>query len=112
MVIPSLMLIMGKSFIRVRPKNKRSKIYYRTERSMRDVNTKRFAHQVCGKFYLWAGKWCALLSGVVAVIFLRFSVIQFETACGICLLLETLLLLFAVPLTEKALAHRFGQDFV
>ena len=112
MVLPTIMLVLGKNFMRVRPKNKRSKIYYRTERSMRDDNTKRFAHQVCGKFYLWFGKWSMLFTCIIGIVFMRFPLQSFETACGVWLLCETLMLFAAVPLTERALAHRYGHDYI
>ncbi|MCR4955781.1 MAG: SdpI family protein [Lachnospiraceae bacterium] len=110
-MLPMLMLFLGKCFLRVRPNSKRCKIYYRTMRSMRNTTTTRFAHQVCGKFYSWAGRWSLLISLVVAVVFLKFPLAGYETACGLCLLMQTILLIVAVPLTEKALSHRFGREF-
>lgn len=111
-ILPLMMLLMGQCFVRVRPKSKRCRIYYRTERSMKNDTTTRFAHQVCGKFYIWAGKWTMIFTVVIAFAFLRMPLIQYETACGVWMIVETCFLLFGVPLTEKALSHRFGRDFV
>ncbi|MBE5906739.1 MAG: SdpI family protein [Lachnospiraceae bacterium] len=112
LVLPIMMRAMGQCFVRVRPQSKRCRIYYRTERSMKNDTTTRFAHQVCGKFYMWAGKWSLLITIGLSIAFFRLPIASYETACGIWLMCETVLLLFGVPLTERALSHRFGRNLI
>lgn len=112
MTIPLAMIFMGQCLVKVRPRSKRCRIYYRTERSMRNTTTTRFAHQVCGKYYIWAGKWTMIFTAVIAIAFSRMPIERYETACGIWMIVETCFLLFGVFLTEKALSHRFGHDLV
>ena len=111
-VIPVLMLLIGIRFVRVRPQSRNCRIYYRTARSMRNDRTNRFAHQVCGKFYLLFGKGSLLVTVILSLIFLRLPLSGYETASGVWLLVETIMLIVAVPLTEKALLHRFGEKAV
>lgn len=109
--LPIIMLVLGKNFVRVRPRRKNCKIYYRTERSMVDETTTRFAHQFCGKFYLWMGKRLLLITIILSIIFLKMSLQVYETMSGVWLLVETIILLIAVPFTEHALQEKFGTRY-
>lgn len=109
--IPIIMMVIGRNFLRVHPRRKNCKIYYRTERSMVDASTTRFAHQFCGKFYLWMGKRLLLITLLISIVFLKLSLSFYETLSGVWLMVETIVLLVAVPFTEHALEQKFGRHY-
>ena len=105
-LLPIMMIIVGSIMMRSKPRNAKSKVYYCTERSMRNVDTRRYAHKICGGFYVWVGKRLLIVSPLISII-VRISMAKLIPLCGVWLLLETCCMLFAVPFTEIALKNKF-----
>lgn len=106
LLMPVAMVIMGMKLLRAKPRKER---YYRTERALRNEATERYAHKICGRFYLWIGKRLLLITLLFGIILLRLNSDLFEPFCGVILLIEISSLLLAVPLTEGALKNKFDN---
>ena len=106
LLMPVAMVFMGMKLLRAKPRKER---YYRTERALRNETTERYAHKICGRFYLWIGKRLLFITLLFGIVLLRANQTRFEPICGIILLMEIAALLLAVPLTEGALKNKFDN---
>ncbi len=106
--LPIFMIVGGRKMMRVRPQSKKFKMYYRTERANRNMRTQKYAHHICGRFYYSVGTKLLPCSVLLGIILLRPALTRFEPLCGVWLMVEVVLLLIAVPLTERGLERKFG----
>ncbi len=109
LILPMMMSFFGRNLVRTKVYGRNGRVYYRTERSMKNQATKTYAHKVCGRFYVWVGRRAIIVSIVMALIFIFIPVRYYETLCGIWLMTEMVMLLSAVPVTENALKKKFYQ---
>lgn len=107
-IVPVGMIVMGRTFLKIRPSETNSRVYYRTERAMMTSETKRYAHKICGRYCFKTGVRLLFVVIILGLILLRHSLKIYEPTCGIILIIEMAMLLFAVPLTEYALEKKFG----
>ena len=110
LLIPLLMLFIGKGFIKRGPE-KINMIYgYRTGMSMKNQDTWDFAHRHCGK--LW--KWIGIISLPLSVIPYLFVLGKGEDTIGVLMTIivsiQTLVLIGSIFPTEIALRKRFDSD--
>ena len=110
LLIPLLMLFIGKGFI-TRGVEKINMIYgYRTGMSMKNQDTWDFAHRHCGK--LW--KWIGIISLPLSVIPYLFVLGKGEDTIGVLMTIivsiQTLVLIGSIFPTEIALRKRFDSD--
>lgn len=67
LILPVLMVVIGKVFVK-NPPRKINRVYgYRTHRSMKNQDTWNFAHLYCGKLW-WKAGWVMLLLSVVSML--------------------------------------------
>lgn len=110
LLLPAIMLIGGKLFLTHTPKKINNWVGYRTERSMKNGDTWRFAHLCAGRFW-W--KWGLVLLPVATVpmLFLLGQAEELTAAIGCVLMgLQMIPLLAVIPHTEKALRAAFDRD--
>lgn len=105
MMMPITMVLLGRKLTAANIKTKER--YYRTARSLRDSETARYAHKICGGFYLWMGKRLLIVTIIFGLFPLRLFLNKVEPLCGIFLLIEISMLILAVPFTESALKSKF-----
>lgn len=109
-LIPGLMIICGKYYIKKAPKNINHFVGYRTSRSMKNNETWKFAHNYMGK--LWFKYGVGLL--IVSVLLMFLPIGQDEDAVGGLAAIITTVQVFVmiVPgvLTEKALKENFDEE--
>ncbi len=109
-LIPLLMLLIGKSFIKNSPK-KINMIYgYRTGMSMKNKDTWEFAHHHCGKLWKWMGAVMLPLSEMPFIFVIGKSEDTIGVLMTVIVSLQTLLLIASIFPTEIALRKNFDSD--
>lgn len=110
MMLPLIMIICGKWFLKSAPKEINTVFGYRTSRSMKNKDTWDFAHKYCGK--LWY-KWGVVMLPVSAAA-LFFIIGKNENIIGIVggiiCAVQTIILISSIYPTEKALKSNFDKD--
>lgn len=110
LLIPAVMLIAGKLFLKNLPKNINWIIGYRTGMSMKNEDTWAFAHQTAGAFW-WKWGWVTLaITAVSMLLLLRRSVEIVSVAGCIVMFLQLIPVIAVIPHTEKALRNTFDKD--
>ena len=110
LLIPGLMIICGKYYIKKAPKNINHFVGYRTKRSMKNNETWNFAHNYMGK--LWFKYGVVLL--IVSVLLMFLPIGQDEDAVGglaaIITMVQAFVMIVPGVLTEKALKDNFDEE--
>ena len=109
-IIPALMIIFGKYYIKKAPKNINHFVGYRTTRSMKNKETWEFAHNYMGKLWYKYG----IVLFVISAALMLLTMGQDEDAVGGLAAIITTVQVFVmiVPgiLTEKALKENFDEE--
>ena len=109
-IIPALMIIFGKYYIKKAPKNINHFVGYRTTRSMKNKETWNFAHNYMGKLWYKYG----IVLFVISAALMLLTMGQDEDAVGGLAAIITTVQVFVmiVPgiLTEKALKENFDEE--
>lgn len=107
LIIPLTMVGGGLLFVKNPPKTINSFYGYRTRRSSQSKDAWIFAHHYCGRLWFWVG--CLLLPiTVVGMLFLiggDADTVGFGG--GMLCLVQGMLLVLTIPLTESALKKKF-----
>ena len=110
LLIPALMIIVGRFMWKRPPRSINAAIGYRTARSMKSMDSWLFAHHYCGRLW-WKIGWVMLIPSFI--IYLPFSNSSENTIAIIGSILITFqcaaLILSIVP-TENALKRNFTED--
>lgn len=110
LLLPAIMLVAGKAFMKNSPKKINQIIGYRTTMSMKNEDTWQFAHAVAGKFW-WKWGWGTLPVAVVPMLFVLGQSEDMIAVVGLIIMCVLMLPLLAViPHTEKALRNTFDED--
>ena len=110
LLVPVIMLIAGRMMWKHCPKEINGLIGYRTARSMKNMDTWRFAHEYCGK--LW---WKIGLIMVVPTILIHIPFYHRDEATvgivgGILAAMQCIILIGSIFSTEHALKMAFNND--
>ena len=109
LLVPVLMIVLGRWMQKHCPARINRVVGHRTKRSMKNPDTWRFAHEYCGRLW-WKWGWRMLLPSVLVLLpFMHRSEDAAGTACGLLVTVQSLLLLFSIILTEKALKRSFPE---
>ena len=110
LLVPFLMIGLGKSFLKKAPKEINALYGYRTTRSMKNRDTWEFAHHYCGKIWHVCG-WILL---PVSLLPMFFVIGQSDDTIGylggFIELVQVLFLIGSVIPTEIALKKNFDQN--
>lgn len=109
-LIPVTMIVCGWMMWKHCPKNINGLIGYRTSRSMRNMDTWKFAHEHCGKFW-WIIGWISLMPSVI--IHIPFYGTEDNTigvVGGILVTIQVIILMATIYPTEQALKRNFTDD--
>ena len=110
LLIPIIMILFGRAFLKKAPKEINYVFGYRTSRSMKNRDTWEFAHRYCGKIWLICG---LALIPFVAGIMLCFIGADTKTVGYVgasMLVFPLLLIILSVILTERALKNTFDKS--
>ena len=108
--IPLVMIVVGRMTWKHCPKNINSLIGYRTTRSMKNMDTWKFAHEYCGKLWRKLG-WLIMILTVLMYIPLYQSNDNIIGIAGVVLItIQCTVLIISIYPTEKALKEHFNDD--
>lgn len=109
-IIPILMVVFGILFEKKPPKKINDYYGYRTVRSMRNMDTWVYAHRYAGNLYKRVFIVVLILSIIISVFMINFnSNIQIIVDL-ILLLVQTIILVGCIPIVERELKRRFGDE--
>ena len=110
LLIPVILIIAGRMMWKHCPKKINTVYGYRTKRSMKNMDTWRFAHNYCGKLW-WKIGWFSLFPSVVVQIpFFESSEDVIGIVGGIICTVQVVILMATVFQTEAALKKTFNDD--
>lgn len=112
LLIPAAMIVGGYLMHRHCPHRISGTIGYRTQRSMKNMETWRFAHIYCGRLWQWMG-WIQLVPTVLVQLpFYRSSSGVIGTVGIVIETVQLAVLVTSVIVTEQALRREFTDDGV
>ncbi len=110
LLIPVMMIVAGWMMWKHPPKRINSWYGYRTERSMKNEGTWKFAHDYCGRLW-WKLGWIILVPSAIPLLFLLNAS---EDAIGFTsvavLVVQSFFMIGAIFPTERALKKTFEKD--
>ena len=110
LLIPFVMIVVGRMSWKYCPKNINSLIGYRTTRSMKSMDTWKFAHEYCGKLW-WKLGWLIMILTALMYIPLYQSNDNMIGIAGVVLItIQCTVLIISIYPTEKALKEHFNDD--
>ena len=110
LLIPFAMIVVGRMSWKHCPKNINSLIGYRTTRSMKSMDTWKFAHEYCGKLW-WKLGWLIMILTALMHIPLYQSNDNMIGIAGLVLItIQCTVLIISIYPTEKALKEYFNDD--
>ncbi len=109
LLIPAVMILFGRKFLRDPPREINASFGYRTAMSMKNADTWRFAHEYCGRLWLRGGLILLVPSAVPLLCVLGRETDTVGITCAaVCGVQIAVMLLTIVP-TERALRKRFDR---
>ena len=109
-LIPLTMLGIGRVFLKKAPEKISTLFGYRTTMSMKNMDTWDFAHKYCGRLWYVCGLTLLPVSAAVMIFIAGKSERMVGTVGGILCMVQIILMLFTICLTEKALKQNFDKD--
>lgn len=109
-LIPVVMLITGRIMWKHCPKHINGLMGYRTTRSMKNMDTWKFAHDTCGRFW-WKTGWIMLFfSALTHVPFYNGDEKTLGTVSLVLIIAQLVVLIASIIPTEIALKKTFHSD--
>lgn len=109
-LIPVTLIVAGRMMWRHCPREINSIIGYRTKRSMKNMETWKFAHEYCGKLWWKTGFILLFLSGLVQLPFIHSSEDMIGIVGAVLCTVQCFVLIVAVSQTERELRKTFTDD--
>ena len=110
LLIPITMVYFGQRFFKSPPKSINATFGYRTTMSMKNQETWKLAHTVCGRFWFRCGRILLPLS-VVPILFVIGRGTETIGYTGvITVFIQLVPMLCALPVTEHALRKKFDKN--
>lgn len=110
LMIPLLMIFLGRWMWKHSPQSINWVLGYRSKRSMRNMDTWKFAHEYCGKLW-WKLGWITLIPTIaIQIPFFHSNEDVVGIVGGIICTIHTILLIMSIFPTEAALKKTFHED--
>lgn len=110
LLVSLTMIIFGLLFYYKPPKEINGVYGYRTSMSRKNRQTWEFAHRYCGKLWVLAGN-AMLPFAAMGMFFVRYADVDtIGTWGGILVLVQCIVLVLTIPLTERALRKNFDKN--
>ena len=110
LLIPVTIVFIGKRFQKKPPKEINAMYGYRTAMSMKNQETWKLAHTVCGRYWYCCG-WLLLPLSVVPILFVIGRGTETIGYTGvITVFIQLVPMLCALPVTEHALRKKFDKN--
>lgn len=108
--IPLVMIVVGRMTWKHCPKNINSLIGYRTTRSMKNMDTWKFAHEYCGKLWWKLGWLIMILTALMYIPLYQGNDNKIGIAGTVLITIQCTVLIISIYPTEKALKEHFNDD--
>ncbi len=108
--IPLVMIVVGRMTWKHCPKNINSLIGYRTTRSMKNMDTWKFAHEYCGKLWWKLGWLIMILTALMYIPLYQGNDNMIGIAGVVLITIQCTVLIISIYPTEKALKEHFNDD--
>lgn len=108
--IPLVMIVVGRMTWKHCPKNINSLIGYRTTRSMKNLDTWKFAHEYCGKLWWKLGWLIMILTALMYIPLYQGNDNMIGIAGVVLITIQCTVLIISIYPTEKALKEHFTDD--
>lgn len=109
LLIPAVMLLLGRRFLTKPPRTINGTYGYRTRRSMKSQAAWDFAHRTCGRLWSRLGLVLLPLSALVMLPVLGADARMVGLWCGAVVLVQTAVFLGSIFPVERALKKEFDQ---
>ena len=110
LLIPVVVIVTGRIMWKHYPKNINGLVGYRTTRSMKNMDTWKFANEYCGRLWYKMGLFMLVFSILVSVLLLRTNDSTYSMISLIFVLLQCIILIASIIPTEIALKKMFYED--
>ena len=110
LIIPTLMVVAGRMMWKHCPKGINGIYGYRTSRSMKNMDTWKFAHEYCGKLWWKTGLIMLIPTLVIPIPFFHSTENVIGIVGGILCTIQTIILIVSIFPTEAALKKTFFDD--
>lgn len=110
LLIPIVMLIGGWIMWKHTPQDINYLIGYRTEHSMKNIDTWNFANKYCGRLWFKLGLIMLILSIIFIISFYATSNDILNVAVLIIMAIQCIVIVVSIFPTEKALKRNFNKD--
>lgn len=109
-LLPAIMIIVGRLMWKHYPKKINRAVGYKSKRSMKNMDTWIFAHEYIGRLW-WRMGWIILPLTILAHIpFFRADDDTIGSLSIVLIVIQCVLTMGAIILTEKALKENFDED--
>ena len=112
LMIPLTMIYFGRRFFKSPPKSINATFGYRSTMSMKNQETWKLAHTVCGRFWFRCGRILLPLSVVPMLLVIGRGTETVGYTGVIIVFIQLLPLLCVIPVTEHALRKKFDKNGV
>ena len=110
MIIPIVMVIVGRWMWKHYPKNINGMSGYRTTRSMKNMDTWKFANDYCGKLW-WKIGWVMIIpSALIHIPLYHSDENRIGIASVILVAIQCFIMIVSIFPTERALKKHFNDD--
>lgn len=110
LMIPVLMIVFGRVFIKNPPKTINGIYGYRTSRSRKNQDTWNFAHLYCGKLW-WKTGWVMLPLSIIGMVpAVNKGDDTVGRVSGVIVMAECMILFMTIFFVEKALKKKFEEE--
>ena len=110
LLIPAVMMLAGYMMRMHCPKQINRVVGYRTARSMKNMDTWKFAHDYCGRLWQRIGAFLLPLSVLIHIPFYRSDVKTIGCVGSVFVTIQLLVLAASLIPTERALKRTFRDD--
>lgn len=110
LLIPAIMLLVGRSMWKHCPKRINGFYGYRTKRSMKNPDTWEFAHSYCGRLWWRIGIIMMPLSGLTFLPFYHSNEKTITIFGLLVMMVQCVILIVSIFPTERALKKTFNED--
>lgn len=110
LLIPITMVYFGQRFFKSPPKSINATFGYRTTMSMKNQETWKLAHTVCGRFWFRCGRILLPLSVVPMLLVIGRGTETVGYTGVIIVFIQLVPLLCVIPVTEHALRKKFDKN--
>ena len=110
LMIPLTMIYFGRMFFKSPPKSINATFGYRSTMSMKNQETWKLAHTVCGRFWFRCGRILLPLSVVPMLLVIGRGTETVGYTGAIIVFIQLVPLLCVIPVTEHALRKNFDKN--